>query len=81
MQIGNTKYNVTTGSWNLKTPGTIKFICDVLLLISLIITVFWPEVDLAIKIGVAIKLLSNFISEHTPQEVQDTIADNPQTNV
>ena len=72
MQIGNTNYKVTTGSWNLKTPGTIKFICDGLLLISLIIAVLWPDVDIAIKIGVVIKLLSNFISEHTPQVVNDS---------
>ena len=66
MQIGNTSYAVTTGSWRLKTPERIKFICDLLLLISLIITSLWPEIDIAIKIGVAIKLLSNFVSEHIP---------------
>ena len=66
MQIGKTKVTVKTGNWTTKTPGRIKLFCDGLLLLSLLITTFWPEVDLALKIGVGIKLLSNFISEHTP---------------
>ena len=66
MQILNSGYSVSTDNWKVKTPGRIKFACDLLLLISLIITSLWPEIDIAIKIGVAVKLLSNFISEHIP---------------
>ena len=65
MQIGN--YSVKSGNWSVKTPGRIKFICDLSLFISLVITSLWPEIDIALKIGVAIKLLSNFISEHIPE--------------
>ena len=68
MQIGTSQYHVGTDSLGSKTPGRIKFACDLLLLISLIITSLWPEVDIALKIGVAIKLLSNFISEHMPSQ-------------
>ena len=69
MQIGDLNYNVGTGNWKTKTPGRIKLACDLLLLISLIITSLWPEIDIALKIGVAIKLLSNFVSEHIPATV------------
>lgn len=68
MKLGNVSVNA--GNYISKTPGKIKLICDFLLLLSLIITVLWPEVDIAIKIGVVIKLLSNFISEHTPDIAQ-----------
>ena len=71
MQIGNTNYSVKPGNWNIKTPGRIKFICDLLLFVSLVITSLWPEIDLALKIGVSIKLLSNFISEHIPVQVNE----------
>jgi hypothetical protein len=66
MKIAGTNLTVKAGNWTIKTPGRIKFICDLLLFISLVITSLWPEVDIALKIGVAIKLLSNFIAEHIP---------------
>jgi len=70
MQILNTNYSVNSYNWKAKTPGRIKFACDFLLLVSLVITSLWPEVDIALKIGVAIKLLSNFIAEHIPAPEQ-----------
>lgn len=69
MQIGNTKYTVSTTGWKDRTPGILKFGCDTLVFISLIISVIWPDVDIALKISVSLKLLSNFISEHIPQPI------------
>ena len=66
MKIAGTNYTLKSGNWNLKTPGRIKFFCDLLLFVSLVITTLWPEIDIALKIGVFIKLLSNFIAEHIP---------------
>lgn len=77
MQLGNSKYSVGTTSWKTRTPFMLKFGCDILLLISLMIAVIWPIDVLALKIGVAIKLLSNFILEHIPVAVQQEIKDNP----
>jgi hypothetical protein len=77
MQIGDSKYSVGTSSWKNRTPLMLKFGCDILLLVSLMIAVIWPIDVLALKIGVAIKLLSNFIMEHIPVAVQQEIKDNP----
>ena len=76
MQIGNSKYRVGRKSWKERTPLIVKFVCDFLLLASLLIAVIWPDDVIALKIGVAIKLASNFISEHMPHAVQQDIADN-----
>ena len=69
MQIGNTNYSLKPGNWNLRTPGTLKLICDALLFLSLASSTLWPEIDWVLKVGVFIKLLSNFISEHIPAPV------------
>lgn len=76
MQIGDSKYSVGSTSWKSRTPFILKFSCDILLLISLMIAVIWPVDVLALKIGVTIKLLSNFISEHMPVAVQQEIKEN-----
>jgi hypothetical protein len=77
MQIGDSKYTIGTSSWKTRTPLMLKFFCDLLLFVSLVICTLWPELDWALKIGVFLKLLSNFISEHIPVAVQQQIKDNP----
>lgn len=77
MKIGNTKYSVGSKSWKDRTPLMLKFFCDFLLFVSLVISSLWPELDWALKVGVFLKLLSNFISEHIPASVQQEIKDNP----
>lgn len=69
MQILSTKYSVGKRSWTERTPLMLKFICDLLLFISLVLSTLWPELDWALKVGVFLKLLSNFISEHIPESV------------
>ena len=78
MQIGNTNYEVKAGGWSLKTPGRVKLICDALLFFSAI-AVLVPELPgdttkWIIFGGVVAKLLSNFITEHIPEEVQQDAA-------
>lgn len=80
MQIGTTKYSIGTKNWKNRTPFLLKAVCDFLLLASLVISnlpeIKDPEVGKwIISAGVIAKLLSNFISEHMPVEVQQTIAD------
>jgi hypothetical protein len=78
MQIGNTKYSIGTRNWKQRTPLMLKFICDILLFLSLV-TANLPEISnpeigkWILTGGVIAKLLSNFISEHMPVQVQETI--------
>lgn len=78
MQIGNSKYSIGTSNWKQRTPLMLKFICDVLLFLSLVVANL-PEIPnpavgrWILTGGVIAKLLSNFISEHMPQQVQETI--------
>jgi hypothetical protein len=79
MQIGSTKYSIGTSSLNRKTPGTLKFVMDILLFLSLAIGLL-PELpdDIGkwvIAAGGILKLLSNFISEHMPQKVEEEVID------
>jgi hypothetical protein len=81
MQILNTKYSVGTSNWKARTPLMLKFICDVLLFISIAIALM-PEISTPVGKwilfgGAVAKLLSNFISEHMPVSVQEQIKDNP----
>lgn len=76
MQLLNSKYSIGRSSWKQRTPTMLKFFCDFLLFTSLLISVIWPDDVIALKIGVVIKLSSNFISEHMPQTVQQDISDN-----
>ena len=77
MQIGNTKYRIGTTSWKNRTPLLIKFSCDFLVFASLVMSSLWTDVDWVLKVSVALKLLSNFISEHMPVSVQEEIKENP----
>jgi len=77
MQIGNSKYSVGTATWKTRTPLILKFSCDVLLFASLVISTLWTDVDWALKVGVFLKLLSNFVLEHMPVEIQEQIKENP----
>jgi hypothetical protein len=77
MQILNSKYSVGTNSWNVRTPKYLKFACDVLVFASLVMSTLWTDVDWVLKTSVALKLLSNFVSEHMPVSVQQAIKDNP----
>lgn len=81
MQILNTKYSVGTTSWKQRTPAMLKFVCDVLLFLSVTIALM-PEISTPVGKwilfgGAVAKLLSNFISEHMPVAVQEQIKDNP----
>jgi hypothetical protein len=81
MQIGKTKYSIGTNNWKTRTPRMLKFFCDILLFLSLV-TANLPEIEnpeigkWILTGGVIAKLLSNFISEHMPVEVQEKIIDN-----
>ena len=80
MQIGKSKYSIGTQNWKQRTPLLLKFICDVLLFLSLV-TANLPDIQnpaigkWILTGGVIAKLLSNFISEHMPVQVQQTISD------
>jgi len=80
MQLGNTNYSVGRTSWKQRTPFWIKFGCDFLIFASLAMSSMWPELDWVLKISVLLKLLSNFISEHMPVDVQEQIKEQPVTN-
>jgi hypothetical protein len=76
MQILNTKYSVNTSNWTKRTPPYLKFFCDFLLFLSLVVGVL-PEIPTPIGKwilfgGVVAKLLSNFISDHLPATAQPT---------
>ena len=77
MQVFSTKYKIGRTSWKERTPFVLKFFCDFLLFTSLVISSLWPDIDWALKVGVFLKLLSNFVSEHIPEAVQQEIKDNP----
>ena len=79
MQIGDTAYSIGTSNWKTRTPKMVKLICDFLLLLSAAIALL-PEISTPVGKwilfgGVVAKLLSNFISEHMPPEVQQDIKD------
>jgi hypothetical protein len=81
MRLFNSKYSVGTSSWKARTPLMLKFFCDVLLFISAAVALL-PEISTPIGKwilfgGVVAKLLSNFISEHMPVQVQEQIKENP----
>jgi hypothetical protein len=82
MQIGTTQYSVGTANWKTRTPLTLKFICDMLMFLSLVAANLTAIKDPVIREwilsgGIIIKLLSNFISEHMPVVVQEQIKENP----
>jgi hypothetical protein len=77
MQIGTSKYSVGTANWKTRTPLIVKFFCDFLLFGSIVISSVWSDVDWALKVSIVIKLLSNFISEHMPKQVQEEIKELP----
>lgn len=82
MQILNSKYSVGTANWKNRTPLMLKFICDILLFLSLVAANL-PEIQnpaigkWILTGGIIAKLLSNFISEHMPVAVQAQIKENP----
>lgn len=77
MQIATSRYDVGSDNWKKRTPSRVKFICDFLILASLIMSSLWTDVDWILKLSVSLKLLSNFISEQMPVEVQADIKENP----
>ena len=77
MQVFNTKYSIGTDSWRNRTPMLVKFTCDLLIFVSLVMSSLWTDVDWVLKVSVALKLLSNFISEHMSVAVQQEIKDKP----
>jgi hypothetical protein len=81
MKIGNTKYSVGTANWKQRTPLVLKFICDILLFLSMVVAnlpeISGPTGRWILTGGVIAKLLSNFISEHMPVAVQEQIKENP----
>lgn len=79
MQIGNSKYSIGSTSWKARTPLLVKFSCDFLIFASLVMSSLWTDIDWVLKVSVALKLLSNFISEHMPIAVQEEIKENPVT--
>jgi hypothetical protein len=77
MQILNTGYSISPKNWTSRTPFILKFVCDILLFLSLVAANL-PEIanpvvgKWILTGGVIAKLLSNFISEHIPaQQVSD----------
>lgn len=83
MQIGNTKYSVGSTNWKARTPLVLKFTCDILLFLSMVVANL-PEISSPtgrwiLTGGVIAKLLSNFISEHMPIAVQEQIKEEPVT--
>jgi len=81
MQILKTKYSLGTKNWKTRTPLMLKFFCDILLFLSVVVGLL-PELPdgvgkWVIAGGGIAKLLSNFISEHMPVIVQEQIKDNP----
>lgn len=77
MQLGKTNYSVGRSSWKQRTPFMVKFGCDLLVFASLVMSSLWTDIDWVLKVSVALKLLSNFISEHMPVEVQEQIKEQP----
>jgi hypothetical protein len=82
MQLLNSKYSVSPKNWLQRTPIYIKFFCDILLFISLIIGVL-PEIPGSmgrwiIAGGAIAKLLSNFISDHIPMQTASIQDDKPE---
>jgi len=81
MQIGNSKYSVGAANWQARTPLILKFTCDILLFLSMVAANL-PEISSPVGKwiltgGVIAKLLSNFITEHMPVEIQEQIKENP----
>ena len=80
MQIGTSKYSVGRNSWKERTPLMLKFICDILLFLSMVVAnlpeISGPTGRWILTGGVIAKLLSNFISEHMPPAVQQDITNN-----
>lgn len=81
MQIGKTSYSIGTSNWKSRTPLILKFTCDVLLFLSMVVAnlpeISGPTGRWILTGGVIAKLLSNFISEHMPIAVQQDIKENP----
>lgn len=81
MQILNSKYSIGSTNWKQRTPLILKFTCDILLFLSMVVANL-PEISGAtgrwiLTGGIIAKLLSNFISEHMPVAVQEQIKENP----
>lgn len=72
MNIPSTKYNVSPTNYGKSTPRWVKFVADILLLLSAAVVLLpdFPAREWVIASGGIAKLLSNFITEHIKDETQ-----------
>jgi len=68
MEIPTTTYDISPANWTKPTPPWIKWTADVLLFLSACVAIL-PDFqgrEWVMAAGSIAKLLSNFITEHTP---------------